>query len=70
VKTEFAKYGDVMDRVKKRLEQATTEIENVAVRRRAIDRKRRGVETISEIDAASLLTLSNPTEDTTAEDAA
>lgn len=57
VKAEFGKYGEVMDRVKKRLVQATDAIEDVAVRQRAIDRKLRKVETLPESDAAVLLAL-------------
>jgi DNA recombination protein RmuC len=55
VKAEFSKYAEVMDRVKKRLVQATDAIDDVAVRQRALDRKLRGVETLPESEAAVLL---------------
>lgn len=57
VKTEFGKYAKVMEQVKKKLVQASDEIDNVAVRQRAIDRKLRGVEAIPEADATELLAL-------------
>ena len=45
VKTEFARYGEVMEKVKKKLDEASSTIEKeVAVRTRAIDRKLRKVE--------------------------
>ena len=44
VKTEFGKFGDVIDRVKNKLDAASKEIDNVGVRSRQIERKLRGVE--------------------------
>ena len=44
VKTEFGKFGDMLDTVKKKLEQATHDMDKVAVRSRAITRKLRDVE--------------------------
>jgi DNA recombination protein RmuC len=44
VKTEFGKFGDVLDKVQQKLQKASTTIDKVSVRRRAIDRKLRGVE--------------------------
>ena len=44
VKTEFGKFGDVLDKVQQKLQEASTTIDKVSVRRRAIDRKLRGVE--------------------------
>ena len=38
VKTEFGKFGDVLDGVKKKLEQASDSIDKVGVRSRAIER--------------------------------
>ncbi|MDB5511867.1 MAG: RmuC-domain protein, partial [Enterovirga sp.] len=57
VKTEFAKYGDVMDAVRKKLNEASNQIDRVAVRGRAIDRKLRDVESLPESEAARLLAL-------------
>ena len=44
VKTEFAKFGALLDGVKKKLDQASNEMDRVAVRSRAITRKLRDVE--------------------------
>jgi DNA recombination protein RmuC len=55
VKTEFNKYGDVLDKVQKKLLEASNQIDQVAVRRRAIDRKLLGVELLPEAEATTLL---------------
>ena len=57
VKTEFSKYGEVLDNVQKRLRQADNDIEKVRVRERAIGRKLRGVESLSDPDTAKLLDI-------------
>jgi DNA recombination protein RmuC len=44
VKTEFGKFGDMLDSVKKKLDQASNDMDKVAVRSRAITRKLRDVE--------------------------
>ncbi|MDR0508538.1 MAG: DNA recombination protein RmuC [Candidatus Methanoplasma sp.] len=44
VKTEFGKYGAVMDSIKKKIDSAAKEIDTVGVRSRAIERKLRSVE--------------------------
>ena len=46
VKTEYAKFGAVLEAVKKKLQYATTEIDNAFVRHRAMGRKLRDVEAI------------------------
>lgn len=56
VKTEFARYGEVMDKVKKKLDEASSTIEKeVTVRTRAIDRKLRKVEELPSTKMPSLL---------------
>lgn len=55
VKSEFAKYGDVLDKVQKKLAEASNQIEQVAVRRRAMDRKLRQVESLEPTEAARLI---------------
>jgi DNA recombination protein RmuC len=57
VKTEFEKYGEVLDRVQKKLQEASNTIEDVAVRRRQIGRKLASVETLTEVEARLLLPL-------------
>src|SRR5213594_5117144 len=44
VKTEFAKFGDSLSKVKDKLDQAARQVDNVAVRSRAITKKLRDVE--------------------------
>lgn len=55
VRTEFGKFGDVLDATKKKLESASKEIDNAGVRTRAIERKLRDVETLPETQAEKLL---------------
>jgi DNA recombination protein RmuC len=55
VKTEFLKYGSVLDKVQKKLQEASNSIDDVAVRRRAIDRKLRSIEVLPEADATIML---------------
>jgi DNA recombination protein RmuC len=55
VKTEFSKYGTVLEKVQKKLQEASSTIDDVAVRRRQIDRKLRDVELLPEIQARTLL---------------
>jgi DNA recombination protein RmuC len=57
VKTEFGKYGDILDRVQKRLRQADSEIESVRVRERAIGRRLRAVEGLPNGEAGRVLQL-------------
>ena len=45
-KTEFGKFGDVLDNVKSKLDLASKQIEQTGVRTRAIERKLREVETL------------------------
>jgi DNA recombination protein RmuC len=54
VKTEFGKYGEVLDKVQQKLHEATNTIDKVSVRRRAIDRKLRGVEILPEMEAGAI----------------
>lgn len=46
-KQEFAKYGMVMEELKKKLEQASQVVDKVGVRTRAIEKRLRTVETVS-----------------------
>ncbi|CAA7615356.1 DNA recombination protein RmuC homolog (modular protein) [Candidatus Terasakiella magnetica] len=57
VKTEFGKYGDVLDKVQKKLQEASKTIDDVAVRKRAIDRRLRAVESLPEAGVQTLLGL-------------
>lgn len=55
VKTEFGKFGDVLGKVKKKLDEASTQIDATGVRSRAIARKLRDVESLPAPDAQALL---------------
>lgn len=55
VRTEFGKFGDVLDATKRKLESASKEIDNAGVRTRAIERKLRDVEMLPEQQAEKLL---------------
>ena len=47
VKTEFGKFGDVLEKVKRQLETATRTIDATGVRRRAMEKHLRKVEELS-----------------------
>lgn len=55
VKTEFRKFGDVLDGVKKKLDQASKTMDDAATRSRAIERKLRQVEELPAGEAQVLL---------------
>ena len=57
VKTEFGKYGEVLEKVQQKLHEASNTIDKVSVRRRAIDRRLRGVEILPEMEAGAILSL-------------
>ena len=57
VKTEFGKFGGVLDKVGKKLNEAQKVVEDAGVRRRAVDRKLRDVEALPEAAAAPMLAL-------------
>jgi len=75
IKTEFGKFGDVLDKVKRQLNTASRTIEETGVRSRAIEKKLRSVEQLTEPEALEILALpslgeENDAEDTALEDAA
>jgi DNA recombination protein RmuC len=55
IRTEFGKFGEVLDKTKQKLEQASKEIENAGTRSRVIERKLRDVQTLPETQAQKLL---------------
>lgn len=66
VKTEFAKFGDVLAKTKKQLDAASRTIDQAEVRSRAMARSLRGVEALPESRAQQLLPL--PADDEVAAD--
>jgi len=58
VKTEFQKFGGILDKVSKKLRDAQAAVDDEAgVRRRAMDRKLRQLEVLPEIEAATILEI-------------
>ena len=55
VKSEFGKFGDLLDGVKKKLDQASNQMEDAARKSRTIERKLRNVEELPAADASVLL---------------
>jgi len=55
VKTEFGKFGEVLDKVKKKIDEASNTIDSAAVRTRSIQRKLRTVEELPPTEARALL---------------
>lgn len=58
VKTEFGKFGDIIDAAKRKIEAASKQFEQVDVRTRAIQRKLRGVEELPVAPAPEMLDVS------------
>ncbi|MBI4230508.1 MAG: DNA recombination protein RmuC [Planctomycetes bacterium] len=57
VKTEFEKFGDAIDKVQKKLQEAASAVDATHTRRHVLERKLRDVEALPESDAATLLDL-------------
>ena len=55
VKTEFGKFGDILDGVKKKLDQASSTMDDAARRSRAIERKLRKVEELPAAESQLLI---------------
>lgn len=55
VKTEFGHFGNVLEKTKKKLQEATNVIENAGVRSRAIERKLRTVQELPQEQTTALL---------------
>jgi DNA recombination protein RmuC len=60
VKTEWTKYGEVLDAVQKKLHQASETIEKAQVRSRVIGRKLKDVQELPQTEAAALLPQHSP----------
>jgi DNA recombination protein RmuC len=57
VRTEFARYGEALDRVQRKLSEASSSIDLMATRRRQVDRRLESVESLPEVEADLLLGL-------------
>jgi len=60
VKTEFAKFGGAFDKVRKKIEEAGRTLDDSDRRKRAMERRLRDVETLSDAEAAGILALDAP----------
>jgi DNA recombination protein RmuC len=63
VKTEWTKYGDVLDAVQKKLHQASETLEKAKVRSRAVGRKLKDVQELPAREATALLPLNTAEDD-------
>jgi len=57
VKSEFGKFGTVLDKVKKQLDTASSSLEQTGVRSRAMERRLRDVESLPDNEASKLLDI-------------
>jgi DNA recombination protein RmuC len=60
VRTEFGKFGDVLQKTKEKLDSASREIDNAGTRSRAIERRLRNVQTLPGATAQKLLEEPGP----------
>jgi DNA recombination protein RmuC len=59
VKTQFGKYSQVLDVIRKRLDQATQTVDDAALRTRAIERRLKNVEVADEADRDNVIQLAS-----------
>jgi DNA recombination protein RmuC len=55
VKTEFGRFGEILDKTKRKLDEASSSIESAATRTRQIERKLKAVQTLPAEEAPGLL---------------
>ncbi|HSN90750.1 MAG TPA: DNA recombination protein RmuC [Anaeromyxobacteraceae bacterium] len=60
VKAEFGKFGEVLAKVEKKLNEATNTLQDVGRRRKALERKLRDVQALPAVEAARLLPDEGP----------
>lgn len=63
VKTEFGKFGDILDKTNKKLQEAGNAIDAAATKSRAIERKLKGVQALPVATADTLLEAAGESED-------
>ena len=68
IKTEFGRFGEVLEKVKRQLNTASRTIEETGVRSRAMEKKLRSVEQLPEAEASAILALSSVGNEMEAED--
>jgi DNA recombination protein RmuC len=57
VKTQFGKYSQVLEVIRKRLEQATQTVDDAAIRTRAIEKRLKNVDGTDEVEEGNLIRL-------------
>ncbi|HPX62054.1 MAG TPA: DNA recombination protein RmuC [Deltaproteobacteria bacterium] len=62
VRTEFHKFGEVLDKTRKKIQEAGNHIDQASTRTRVIERKLKGVQELPAPEAADLLELEDPAE--------
>ena len=62
VKVEFGRFGEVLEKVEKKLSEASAQLESVGVRNRAIEKRLRGVEALPAPEAQRVLADLAPAE--------
>jgi DNA recombination protein RmuC len=67
VKTDFGKFGDMLEKVKKKLEESTSTIEDAANRSRQLEKKLKKVETLPVAEVANLADVQSGDEEATNE---
>ena len=60
VKTEFGKFGDVLEKVQKKLQEASNSIDTAAARSRALERKLKSVEELPSENVEAVLDVIEP----------
>lgn len=65
VKTEFSKFGDLLDKTHKKLQEASNSINTAAQKSRTIERKLKNVEQLPQSEAVNLLDIASYDEDIT-----
>ena len=63
VKTEFGKFGDVLVKTKKKLQEASNVIESAEIRTRAIDRQLKNVQSLTFDKSNEVLGIEDELED-------
>jgi len=63
VRTEFHKFGEVLDKTRKKIQEAGNHIDQASTRTRVIERKLKGVQELPAPEAADLLELDEPAEE-------
>jgi DNA recombination protein RmuC len=61
VKAEFEKFGGVLDKIQKKLEEAQKVVEEAGVRRRVMDKKLRAVEVLPEVEPGAIVEIAATT---------